>query len=192
MAVISVPNTFTTGATIVASEHNSNFSTITNDYNGNITNANIAAAAAIIDSKLAQITSGGKVSGAAITLLTSIPSGAGILPGVNGGLPSGAIILWSGAISAIPTGFVICDGNNSTPDLTDRFVLHADADSGGTNDVGDSGGASTHNHGAVTGTWTIADNSQAGSNTKGAAHDHSISSDSNVPKYYALAYIMKT
>lgn len=74
-------------------------------------------------------------------------------------MPSGAIILWSGAISAIPSGFVLCDGNNGTPDLTDRFVIHADADSGGTNDVGDMGGAKTvsldvahlpaHTHGSV-------------------------------------------
>lgn len=60
-------------------------------------------------------------------------------------IPSGVIVMWSGAISAIPSGWVICDGTNSTPDLTDRFVIHADDDSGGTNDVGDTGGASTVN-----------------------------------------------
>jgi len=59
-------------------------------------------------------------------------------------VPSGIISMWSGAISTIPSGWVICDGNNGTPNLTDRFVIHADADSGGTNDVGDTGGAKTH------------------------------------------------
>ena len=40
-------------------------------------------------------------------------------------LPTGSIILWSGSIGSIPSGYVICDGANSTPDLRDRFVLGA-------------------------------------------------------------------
>ena len=52
MATISKPNTFSAGATIIASEHNANFDTIYSDYNGNITNANIAGGAAIAYSKL--------------------------------------------------------------------------------------------------------------------------------------------
>ncbi len=130
-------------------------------------------------------------------------------------IPSGLISLWSGAISAIPSGWVICDGNNSTPNLTDRFVIHASADSGATYDVGDTGGSTT------TGTSTLsisqlaahthnlpfadADNN-AGSSTGsprglietgadattstggGATHTHA----STIPPYYALAYIMKT
>ena len=51
--------------------------------------------------------------------------------------------MWSGSIATIPSGWYLCDGNNSTPDLTDRFVIHADADSGGTNDVDDTGGSNT-------------------------------------------------
>ena len=38
---------------------------------------------------------------------------------------SGMIILWSGNTGNIPTGFVLCDGNNGTPNLTDRFVVGA-------------------------------------------------------------------
>lgn len=53
MALISLPYTFSVGNTIIASQHNSNFSTIYNDYNGNITDANIAPAAAIEYTKLA-------------------------------------------------------------------------------------------------------------------------------------------
>lgn len=56
-------------------------------------------------------------------------------------VPSGAILMWSGTVANIPTGWVLCDGSNSTPDLTGRFVIHADADSGGTYDVGDTGGS---------------------------------------------------
>lgn len=58
-------------------------------------------------------------------------------------VPSGVILLWSGAIEDIPDGWVLCNGENDTPDLTDRFVIHADADSGGTNNVGDTGGSRT-------------------------------------------------
>lgn len=83
MSLISIPFTFTVGAVIVASQHNSNFSTIYSDYNGNITDANIAALAAISDTKLAQITTAGKVSGASLTSLSSIISGAGVIPIAN-------------------------------------------------------------------------------------------------------------
>ena len=50
----------------------------------------------------------------------------------NGTFPLGGIIMWSGAISAIPTGWSLCDGSNGTPDLRNRFVL------GATNDGSDS------------------------------------------------------
>lgn len=52
MATITKPYTFTSGAIIYAAEHNDNFDTIYTDYNGNITNANISASAAITYSKL--------------------------------------------------------------------------------------------------------------------------------------------
>lgn len=35
------------------------------------------------------------------------------------------ICLFSGAIVDIPAGWALCDGNNGTPDLRDRFVLGA-------------------------------------------------------------------
>jgi len=41
------------------------------------------------------------------------------------GVPSGMIAMWSGSIGSIPSGWVLCDGNNSTPDLRDRFVVGA-------------------------------------------------------------------
>ena len=53
MALVTKPNTFVDGATIYASEHNDNFDGIYNDYNGNITNANISATANIDESKIA-------------------------------------------------------------------------------------------------------------------------------------------
>ena len=48
--------------------------------------------------------------------------------GNQGGLstfavPSGGIIIWSGAANAIPGGWVLCNGANNTPDLRNRFVV---------------------------------------------------------------------
>lgn len=52
---------------------------------------------------------------------------------------SGMIILWSGAQNAIPSGWVLCNGSNSTPDLRDRFVVGA----GNSYSVGATGGNNT-------------------------------------------------
>lgn len=68
MATVTLPHTFSSGTTILSSEVNSNFQTIYNDYNGGISNANISGSAAISDSKLAQITTGGKVNATALTV----------------------------------------------------------------------------------------------------------------------------
>ena len=34
-----------------------------------------------------------------------------------GTVPAGGIIMWAGTIANIPTGWLICDGNNGTPNL---------------------------------------------------------------------------
>jgi len=65
-------------------------------------------------------------------------------------IPSGGIFLWSGSIGSIPAGYVLCNGNNSTPDLRDRFVVGA----GSTYAVDATGGSAdatlpTHNHAAT-------------------------------------------
>ena len=49
----------------------------------------------------------------------------------NGTIPVNGIIMWSGTISAIPSGWALCDGNNGTPDLRNRFVIGANADDSG-------------------------------------------------------------
>jgi len=54
-------------------------------------------------------------------------------------IPSGGIIMWSGLISAIPTGWALCDGTNTTPDLRDRFIVGA----GSTYSRNDTGGANS-------------------------------------------------
>ena len=40
-------------------------------------------------------------------------------------LPSGTIVMWSGSINNIPDGWAICNKQNGTPDLRDRFVVGA-------------------------------------------------------------------
>ena len=50
-------------------------------------------------------------------------------------LPSGSIIMWSGAIGSIPVGYLLCDGTNGTPNLKDSFVVGA----GNTYSVGNCG-----------------------------------------------------
>lgn len=54
--------------------------------------------------------------------------------------PIGGIMLWSGALTAIPDGWYLCDGTEGTPDLRDRFVIGAGhaypvADQGGAREV---------------------------------------------------------
>ena len=60
--------------------------------------------------------------------------------GGSSGIPSGGIIIWSGAANAIPSGWYLCDGSNNTPDLRGRFVVgYHNGD--GDYDVNDTGGA---------------------------------------------------
>lgn len=83
MGLVTKSYTFSAGATIIAAEHNSDFDTLYTLVNGNIDNNNVKLNAGIVDSKLAQITTASTVSGAAITELASLPSGAGVIPNAN-------------------------------------------------------------------------------------------------------------
>lgn len=58
---------------------------------------------------------------------------------LNNPVPVGLIAMWSGAINAVPSGWRLCDGTNSTPDLRDRFIVGA----GSTYAIGNTGGANT-------------------------------------------------
>ena len=64
-----------------------------------------------------------------------------IVAGINTAMPSKGVIMFSGEIADIPSGWYLCDGNNSTPDLRDKFIMGA----GGTYDVGDTGGNASIN-----------------------------------------------
>jgi hypothetical protein len=71
------------------------------------------------------------------TSTTQIASTAFVATAVSAAIPSGGIIIWSGSAAAIPTGWVLCNGSNSTPDLRDRFVVGV----GSTYSVGNTGGS---------------------------------------------------
>lgn len=207
MGLISIPNTFTVGAVIIASQHNSNFSVIYSEFNGSISDANISGSANISDSKLAAITTAGKVSGASLTSLASTPSGAGVLPVANGGIPSGVIMMWSGTISTIPTGFFLCNGSNSTPDLRNLFIVGADADAGGIAKSTITGSAlqshatgivGNHVH-AVTGgkSGNVVDgpilfDATATDATPRNTNTNTGGNTNNISPFYALAFIMKS
>lgn len=86
MATIVKPYTFAAGALIIASEHNDNFDTIYTDYNGNITNANLSASAAIALSKLATLTASRAVvttAGGVLTVATTTATEIGYVNGVT-------------------------------------------------------------------------------------------------------------
>lgn len=38
-------------------------------------------------------------------------------------IPAGLIAMWSGSPDAVPSGWLLCDGSEGTPDLSDRFIL---------------------------------------------------------------------
>ena len=82
---------------------------------------------------------------------------------------SGMIIIWSGSTANIPTGFVLCDGQNSTPDLRNRFVVGA----GNNYNPGDTGGSAdatlvSHSHTVNNHTHSFS------ANTSNNTHNHGI------------------
>lgn len=64
------------------------------------------------------------------------------------GIEAGIIIWWYGSVASIPAGWVLCDGNNGTPDMRGKFSYGA----GGTANPGATGGSATF---TVTGTLTV-------------------------------------
>jgi hypothetical protein len=96
-------------------------------------------------------------SGSSGQVLTS--AGSGSTPTWTTQFVSGMIMLWSGSTGSIPSGWVLCNGSNSTPDLRNRFVVGA----GDTYSVDATGGSAdatlvSHTH---TATSSVTDPSHA-------------------------------
>lgn len=125
--------------------------------------------------------------------------------------PAGIIAMWSGTVATIPSGWYLCDGSNSTPDLRDKFIIGAKQDSGGvaktnvTGSLTQTGGEATHvlteaelaahTHSialrtGVGGTQSGADAASIGG-TISTGSTGSSTAHNTLPPYYALAYIMK-
>jgi hypothetical protein len=106
--------------------------------------------------------------------LTVTEDGLALVGGT--GIPSGGIILWSGSVVSVPDGWALCDGENGTPDLRDRFVVGA----GDSYEAGTTGGAAS-----VTPAGTVANataGGTVGNTTLGAAnvpaHQHTLNTAS--------------
>ena len=60
-----------------------------------------------------------------------VSQGAGNPPAWGNAFVAGMIMMWSGTIATIPSGWLLCNGSNGTPDLRNRFVIGANADDAG-------------------------------------------------------------
>lgn len=89
-------------------------------------------------------------------------------------VPSGVIVLWSGLISAIPAGWYLCNGQNGTPDLRDRFV------------VGAGSTYSPYNYGGSKDA-VVVEHTHTATSTQ-VAHNHTVSSATNNTGYTVGAY----
>ena len=90
------------------------------------------------------------------TNTTQIATTAFVAAAMSVLLPSGSIILWSGSVASIPSGWLLCNGSSGTPDLRDRFVVGA----GSTYAVAATGGSAnaivvSHTHTGSTSTASL-------------------------------------
>lgn len=100
---------------------------------------------------------------------------------IGGFIPIGGIIMWSGSIASVPTGWSLCNGSNGTPDLRDRFIVGA----GSAYVPGNTGGANSvtlsesqipaHSHSGSTA--SAGDHSHSGSTSSAGSHSHTGSTD---------------
>jgi len=91
-------------------------------------------------------------------------------PTVSNTVPSGLIAIWSGSVGSIPSGWVLCNGQNSTPDLRNSFVLGA----GNSYAVGVTGGSTdaivpSHTHSA-----TSSSSASSSASVTDPQHSHTI------------------
>lgn len=98
-----------------------------------------------------------------------ISQGSGSAPAWGNAFVAGMIMMWSGTIATIPSGWLLCDGSSGTPDLRNRFIIGANAD--------DAGAAKTNVTGSATQTGgskdaIVVSHTHTGSTDSAGAHVH--------------------
>jgi hypothetical protein len=61
-----------------------------------------------------------------------LSAGGSTTPTWGNAFVAGMIMMWSGTIATIPSGWLLCNGSNSTPDLRNKFIIGAFSDDSGT------------------------------------------------------------
>ena len=113
-------------------------------------------AGTLVSSGTVDITGAFKLDGTAgATGQVLLSAGSGT-PTWGNAFVAGMIMLWSGSSATIPSGWLLCDGSNSTPDLRNRFVVGATS----TYAVGATGGSAnaivvSHTHTATVATTSL-------------------------------------
>ena len=123
------------------------------------------------------------------------PGPAGLATGV-----SGTIVAWRGTAATVPSGWVVCDGSNGTPNLRGSFILGASS----SYPAGSTGGEAAHTLSLAEmpshthNIWTLAPGGfgmpGGGSftqNNKDTSAQGGNQPHNNMPPYYALVFIMK-
>ena len=107
----------------------------------------------------------------------------------RGGIPAGMIAQWAGRVDSIPEGWALCDGQNDTPDLRDKFIVAAGQKFpvGATKDQGQQLGA---NHTRGRGSLLVPEKQRHGHKIQ--QRDWlTINFGEPVPAHFALAFIMR-
>lgn len=94
-------------------------------FTGTVRTTRTASYAAVVRQRIGSSGTGAKAA-SAFTILKSISTLMSELDEAQRHhVPTGAIMMWSGTIASIPTGWALCNGQNGTPDLQGRFIVGA-------------------------------------------------------------------
>ena len=93
----------------------------------------LTASGTLVASGTLDITGGLKLDGAAGTSgQVMVSAGSGNTPTWGNAFVTGMIMMWSGTIATIPSGWLLCNGSSGTPDLRNKFIIGAYQDTSGT------------------------------------------------------------
>ena len=102
------------------------------DFQDGTSGDNFTCAGTLTSSGTMAVTGGLTLDGASgIVGQVLVSAGSGNTPTWGTGIPSGVIVMWSGSIASIPSGWLLCNGSSGTPDLRNRFVIGAFQDNAG-------------------------------------------------------------